>query len=58
MKNILKIKTDQLQEKLGEIVPFNYVPKKNENVFVAYIFGDIPVKVKSTLTYEEFRKIC
>lgn len=60
MTDILKINQEQLGKRLGEIVPFDYVPKKgeNEHVFVCYIFGDIPVKIKSTLTHEEFKKIC
>lgn len=59
MSNIFKVKKEQLQDKLGEIVPFDYVPqRKNEHVFIAYLGGTIPVMIKSKLTYEEFCKIC
>lgn len=58
MSNILKIKQQQLQDKIGQIVPFGYVPKKDEHVFTAYIGGTIPVMIKSKLTYTEFCKIC
>lgn len=59
MKNIFKIKQEQLGKKIGRIVPWDYVAKdNNEHVFVIYILGDIPVRICSELTYDEFKKIC
>ncbi|OBR90701.1 hypothetical protein CLRAG_33490 [Clostridium ragsdalei P11] len=61
MSNIFEVKKEQLQDKLGEIVPFDYVPQQGEDkqhVFTAYIEGTIPVRVRSKLTYEEFCRIC
>ncbi len=58
MSNILKVKREQLQDKLGEIVPFDYVPKNGEYAFIVYVEGRIPIKVRSKLSYEEFCKIC
>lgn len=61
MNNIFEIRKEQLQDKLGEIVPFDYVQQKGENehhVFIAYLGGTIPVMIKSKLTYEQFCKIC
>lgn len=62
MSNIFEIKKDKLGNKLGEIVPFNYVLQGKDknifNVFTAYIGGTIPVKIKSKLTYQKFCKIC
>lgn len=38
-----------------EVVSFDYKPKLGENVFLAYILGDIPIMLKSkTMTKEEF----
>ena len=59
MSNILEVKRGQLKNKLGEIVPWDYVlQEKGEHVFTAYIGGTIPVRVRSNLTYEQFCKIC
>ncbi|AGY77964.1 hypothetical protein [Clostridium autoethanogenum] len=59
MSNVLEIKQQQLQEKIGQIVPWDYVPKENiEHVFTVYISGNMPIKIKSSLTYKQFCKIC
>lgn len=58
MNNIFEVKKNQLQEKFGEVVLFDYVAKPGENVFTAYIGGSIPVRIRSKLSYEEFCKIC
>lgn len=58
MDNVFKIRQDDLGDRLGEIVPFDYIAKPGENVFTAYIFDDIPIRIRSSLTYEEFCKIC
>ena len=58
MNNIFEIRKDKLGNKFGETVPFDYVAKPGENVFTAYIFGDIPIRIRSSLTYKEFCKIC
>ncbi|WP_123052963.1 hypothetical protein [Clostridium sp. JN-1] len=60
MSNVLEIKQDQLKKKIGQIVPFDYVGKleENEHVFTVYVGGEIPVRVKSKLTYKEFCRLC
>lgn len=58
MNNILKVKKDQLKTKLGKIVPFDYIPKHGENIIHAYL-GEVPVTFASTsLTQENFNKLC
>lgn len=58
MKNILEIKQEQLGKRIGRIVPWDYNPLPGQHVFTAFIMGNIPVRVCSELTYEEFKKIC
>lgn len=58
MSNVLEIKQNQLKKKIGQIVPFDYVGKPEENIFTVYIGGEIPVRVKSKLTYKEFCRLC
>ena len=54
----MKINKHDLKGKIGRIVSWDYKPLPGEHVFVAYIWGNIPVKVRSELTYEQFCKIC
>lgn len=56
--NVLEVKKDALREMIAEVVPWNYLAKENENVFTAYIWGDIPIKVRSSLTQKEFSNLC
>lgn len=56
--NVLQVKSEELKEQIAEVVAWDYVAKEEENVFVAYIFEDIPVKVRSSLTKEEFSRLC
>lgn len=60
MSNILEIKQQQLGNKIGQIVPWDYKAKPGEkcSVFTVYINGEIPVRIKSELNYEQFCKIC
>ena len=55
---VMKINKHDLKGKIGRIVSWDYKPLPGEHVFVAYIWGNIPVKVRSELTYEQFCKIC
>ncbi len=42
-----------------EVVGFDYVAQMNENVFLGFIGGSIPVMLKSkTITKDEFDKMC
>lgn len=42
-----------------KVVPFDYVAQSNENVFIAYIGGSIPVMLKSkTITKDDFDRMC
>ncbi|WP_156875994.1 hypothetical protein [Clostridium kluyveri] len=58
MNNILKVKQEQLGDRLGKIVPWDYKPLPGEYVFTAYILDNIPIRICSELTHEEFKKIC
>lgn len=39
------------------IVPFDYKPVKGENVFDVYLGSEIPAKLATTMSEEEFHKI-
>lgn len=49
--NIMKINQSQLKSKLGEIVPLWY---RGKDCVIAYIDGNIPIKIRTTLSQEEF----
>lgn len=57
MSNVLEVKQQQLENKIGQIVAWDYKAKLGENVFIVYV-NNIPVKIKSVLTHSEFCKIC
>lgn len=57
--NVIKINRNQLGQKIGEIVDWNYVSSGiGENVFVVYMDGEMPVKIRSRITKLEFDMMC
>ena len=52
--NILKINQNQLKNQIGEIVPLWY---QGKDCITAYLDGGIPIKIKTSLSQEEFDSI-
>lgn len=54
MMNIVNKKDLNVLNKMDlRIVPFDYLTKDNENVFKAYIFGNIPIMLASKTINKE-----
>lgn len=56
----MEVNRNQIGDKLGEIVPFNYKPdvfSEYPYSFIVYM-GEFPVRIKSRISESEFEKAC
>lgn len=53
-KDLMVLNRDKLKNKFGFIAPPDY----KGNTVDAYIFGDIPIKIATDMTQEEFDRLC
>ncbi|WP_291566991.1 MULTISPECIES: hypothetical protein [unclassified Clostridium] len=53
-KDLMVINRDKLNEKMGFIAPPDY----KGNTITAYLFGEIPIKIATDMTQEEFNRLC
>jgi acetoacetate decarboxylase len=54
---LIQVPFTSIGQKFGEIVPWNYIGGDGEYVYIVYLDGIVPIKIKSNISKDEFENM-